>query len=178
MLHNTCVTTDQLIHLIAKDLGLSISSRSKIDLIKAIYAELIGQYNKGRRVIIIMGEAQSLSDAALEELRLEPSIPTLAERQCQLHPLSTTLAIGAIHSASDGRPRFINLICDAVLAYGMADEAKLVTGQMIKRVIRDRVVFGFDTHPKMEGHRWRRVDNQHPMKRVHTSKMPQVAASA
>ena len=47
-------------------------------------------------------------------------------------------AIGLIASYSKGIPRVINLVCDAALVYGYADNKKQITKAIIEEVIRER----------------------------------------
>ncbi len=48
-------------------------------------------------------------------------------------------ALEKIHRASGGYPRTINLICDAALVYGMADELEVIDADVIAQVLADRV---------------------------------------
>ncbi|MGD8837621.1 MAG: AAA family ATPase [Desulfobacteraceae bacterium] len=47
-------------------------------------------------------------------------------------------AIGLIATYSKGIPRVINLVCDAALVYGYADNKKEITKEIIEEVIRER----------------------------------------
>ncbi len=54
----------------------------------------------------------------------------------------TTDAVGLVHQASTGIPRSINLLCDAALTYGYADELETIDAQVIEQVIKDKGGFG------------------------------------
>lgn len=56
----------------------------------------------------------------------------------QGEPLFTEQAIGLIHRRSGGTPRAINILCDAALVYGFADEAKVIDRDIVEQVIKDR----------------------------------------
>ena len=48
-------------------------------------------------------------------------------------------AINAIASYSKGLPRLINLVCDAALVYGYADNKKKIDKKIVEEVIRERI---------------------------------------
>jgi len=50
--------------------------------------------------------------------------------------------VGLVHQASGGIPRSINLLCDAALTYGYADELETIDAQVIEQVIKDKGGFG------------------------------------
>ena len=57
-------------------------------------------------------------------------------------------AIDMIASFSQGIPRIINLICDAAMVYGFADNKKTIDRTVIEEVIRERSSSGiFDSTP-------------------------------
>jgi general secretion pathway protein A len=47
-------------------------------------------------------------------------------------------AIGLIASYSKGIPRLINLVCDAALVYGYADNKRIITRAIVEEVVRER----------------------------------------
>jgi putative secretion ATPase (PEP-CTERM system associated) len=47
-------------------------------------------------------------------------------------------AVDLIHENSGGVPRRINILCDAALVYGYADEARKITRGIVEQVIEDR----------------------------------------
>ncbi len=52
-------------------------------------------------------------------------------------PIFTPEAAGAVSSFSGGIPRLISSICDAALSYAFADDARLISGDIIERVVSD-----------------------------------------
>jgi len=58
--------------------------------------------------------------------------------------LFTPAAMQRIHDLSGGIPRAINLMCQAALVYGFADEAKSITQDIIRQITRDRIGVGID----------------------------------
>lgn len=52
--------------------------------------------------------------------------------------LFTSAAMDLIHRASGGIPRTINLLCDAALVYGFADELTRIDTPVIEQVVHDR----------------------------------------
>ncbi len=65
---------------VIEDLGLVINSTSKNDLIKTLRDYLIEANSRGKKVIIIVDEAQELPDSTLEELRLLSNLETEKEK--------------------------------------------------------------------------------------------------
>lgn len=47
-------------------------------------------------------------------------------------------AIKIVHEHSGGVPRLINQLCDLSLVYAFADQARMVTPEIVERVLRDR----------------------------------------
>lgn len=70
MVFNTKVTTKQILAMINEDFGLSIVGRDKIALLRDLNDYLLEQHALNKRPVVIIDEAQNLSPAALEEIRL------------------------------------------------------------------------------------------------------------
>ncbi|MBD1399558.1 XrtA/PEP-CTERM system-associated ATPase [Pelovirga terrestris] len=70
MVFNTQVDGHQLIALINDDFGLKTEGKDKVQLINELNDFLLGENAAGRQAIIIIDEAQNLSEEALEEIRL------------------------------------------------------------------------------------------------------------
>lgn len=173
--------------LIAEGLGLEPAAGGKAPLLAAIRRCLVEQERAGRRVLLVVDEAQSLPAATLEELRLltdlggrqaglqcflvgqpqlrpllaRPELEQLRQRvvaSCHLEPLGEEetgryvhhrLEIagwrgkpvlaegigGAVHAATGGVPRRINLLCGRLMLLGAVegrdrlDEADVATVQ-------------------------------------------------
>jgi general secretion pathway protein A len=61
--------------------------------------------------------------------------------------LFTDAAIQMIYELSEGVPRSINLICQAALVYGFADEAPRITQDIVRQITRDRIGVGIQAEP-------------------------------
>lgn len=67
---NSRITTDQFFEMIAYDLGLNCSHKSKTEVLFALNALLIEQGQQGRTTVLIVDEAHNLEWDVLEEIRL------------------------------------------------------------------------------------------------------------
>lgn len=63
--------------------------------------------------------------------------------------LFTPAAVDAIYELSGGVPRSINLICQAALVYGFADEADTISQDIIHQIREDRIGVGIETDPEV-----------------------------
>ena len=194
VIFNTNITSAELLNLILRELGLEAAAGDKVQALEKIYRHLAARYREGRKVLLVIDEAQNLTDEVLEEIRMlsnfqgderillqimlvgqpelkrrlnTPSLSQLKQRigvHFHLGPLSreetgmyvrfrlehaggrpglfTTRAVAAIFEATGGIPRSINLLCDAALVYGFADELNPIDLPVIERVLADRSVSG------------------------------------
>jgi general secretion pathway protein A len=78
----------EIVHVVAQSFGLDIEGHDKASALGAIEGFLHGEARAGRRCLLIVDEAQNLSVAALEELRM------LSNFQLGNHPLLQTLLLG------------------------------------------------------------------------------------
>ena len=78
----------EIVHVVAQSFGLDIEGHDKASALGAIEGFLHGEARAGRRCLLIVDEAQNLSVAALEELRM------LSNLQLGNHPLLQTLLLG------------------------------------------------------------------------------------
>jgi len=58
--------------------------------------------------------------------------------------LFTSEALDMIYRLSGGIPRSINLLCQAALVYGFADEARRIDNGIIEQITRDKIGIGFE----------------------------------
>ena len=176
---NTLLEPRELLETIVIDFGLDPGGRSKPLLLRDLAQYLVDQRLAGRLVLLVIDEAQNLSFAALEELRMlsnletekskllqialvgqpnlrdklaSPELEQLRQRitvSYHLMPLDADetanyinhrlrrAAVGAplefprdvtdlIHGRSRGVPRIINVICDAALVFGYAEERRQI----------------------------------------------------
>lgn len=190
VIFNTNVSSDQLLSLILQELEIVPEDGNKAKKLDTLYNFLIEKYAEKKRVLLVIDEAQNLSEEALEEVRMlsnlqsddhmllqimlvgqpelkaklkNPSLAQLTQRIAVNYHLSaltreetglyidyrlekaggrpnlfTTEAVDIIYQASGGIPRSINLICDAALVYGFADELDTIDTSIIEQVMQDK----------------------------------------
>jgi hypothetical protein len=187
---NTTLEPRELLEAVLIDFGLEPASTSKPLLLRQLGEFLVRQRLEQRRSLLVVDEAQNLSPAALEEIRLlsnhetekskllqivlvgQPNLrDTLASPQLEqlrqritvsyhllpLDPAETSAyinhrlahaAIGTpltfprsaadlVHQRSRGVPRTINIICDAALMFGYAEERHDIDAPLIRDVIQE-----------------------------------------
>ncbi|MHA2282694.1 MAG: XrtA/PEP-CTERM system-associated ATPase [Promethearchaeota archaeon] len=191
---NTNVSPEQLLNLILNEFELETEDVDKSIALDRFNRFLIDKYAAGKRVILIIDEAQNLSNESLEEIRMlsnldtedqillqimlvgqpelkdrlgDPRLSQISQRiavRYHLDPLSreetkqyikfrlqkaggnpdifSVSAVDLIYNASKGIPRTINLICDAALVYGFADEIRIIDPDVIELVIDDKSGIG------------------------------------
>ena len=79
-LFNPALSDVELLQAINADLGLSADSTSKRELTDELNRFLLAQQAAGRRVVVIIDEAQNLTAAVLEQLRLLSNLETEQEK--------------------------------------------------------------------------------------------------
>jgi len=78
------LSPEELLQAVLDDLKIPSTNGGKNEMIKAFRDFLIDRSLAGKRVIIIVDEAQNLSDASLEELRLLSNLETEKEKLLQI----------------------------------------------------------------------------------------------
>ena len=187
---NTMLEPRELIETIMIDFGLETAGRSKPLMLRDLAQYLVDQRLAGRLVLLVIDEAQNLSVAALEELRMLSNLETEKSKLMQivlvgqpnlrdklasaeleqlrqritvsyhLAPLDQAetanyvnhrlrrAALGpplefprevtdAAHSRSRGVPRIINVICDATLVFGYAEERRQIDLPLMREVLAE-----------------------------------------
>jgi putative secretion ATPase (PEP-CTERM system associated) len=187
---NTMLEPRELIETIMIDFGLETDGRSKPLLLRDLAQYLVDQRLAGRLVLLVIDEAQNLSLAALEELRMLSNLETEKSKLLQvvmvgqpnlrdklasseleqlrqritvsyhlmpLDPAETAnyvnhrlrrAALGpplefprdvtdVVHTRSRGVPRIINVICDAALVFGYAEERRQVDLPLMREVLAE-----------------------------------------
>jgi len=185
---NTILEPRELLETIVIDFGLDPAGRSKPLLLRDLAQYLVDQRLAGRLVLLVIDEAQNLSFAALEELRMLSNLETEKSKLLQivlvgqpnlreklvapeleqlrqritvsyhLSPLDLDeaanyinhrlrrAALGVplefprevtdlIHARSRGVPRIINVICDAALVFGYAEERRQIDLALMHEVM-------------------------------------------
>lgn len=81
---NPALSSLELLQTINTDLGLAGTSKSKKELIDVLNRFLLDQRSAGKRVVVIIDEAQDLEPAVLEQLRLLSNLETEREKLLQI----------------------------------------------------------------------------------------------
>jgi len=76
VISNTNVNSDELISLVAHEFEIEGEFSSKAKKLDAVFHYLIGQYAQGKRVLLVVDEAQNLPIHALEEVRMLSNLQT------------------------------------------------------------------------------------------------------
>jgi general secretion pathway protein A len=228
VIFNTNILPNDLINLILNEFEIPYDSGiGKTTALDTLYSFLIAQYAANRRVLLIIDEAQNLSNDVLEEIRMlsniqtdeevllqimivgqpnlrdkiqDPRLEQFAQRISVSYHLSamTLEETGAyiayrlkkvggdpglfpwqvvknIFEATAGIPRTINLLCDAALVYGYADDTKKITLNILKMVIKDKGGMGMFTRQKLgngsrtiSGNQAVKGDSQEKLKKLET----------
>ncbi len=185
---NTILEPRELLETIMIDFGLDPAGRSKPLMLRDLAQYLVDQRLSGRLVLLVIDEAQNLSQAALEELRMLSNLETEKSKLMQivlvgqpnlrdklaapeleqlrqritvsyhLVPLDPDeaanyvnhrlrrAALGAplefprdvtdmVHARSRGVPRIINVICDAALVFGYAEDRRQIDVTLMNEVM-------------------------------------------
>ena len=198
---NTMLDARELIEAVMLDFGLDPQpGQSKPHLLRDLARFLVDQRTAGRLPLLIIDEAQNLSQAALEEVRMLSNLETEKSKLIQivlvgqpnlhevlgrpefeqlrqrvtvryhLRPLDPgetsayinhrlrKAAIGAplvfshevtdlIGQASEGLPRKINVIADAVLLFGYGEDKHIIDAPLVRDVISELTASGVLTLP-------------------------------
>jgi general secretion pathway protein A len=184
---STQLDADDTLRMVAAAFGIRTRDMPKADLLLALEATLSAHATQGRRCLLVVDEAQNLSERAVEELRMlsnfqsgthallqtflvgqpefriilqSPYMNQLRQRviaACHIGPLnreetrsyiehrlqragwkgSPTFgadAYDAIHAATGGIPRKVNLLCDRVLLSGFLSEQKIFDARIVHQV--------------------------------------------
>ena len=78
------LTPEEFIIAVLEDLKIPIKGKNKNEMLKAFRDFLLSSASRGKEVIIIVDEAQDLSDETLEELRLLSNLETEREKLLQI----------------------------------------------------------------------------------------------
>jgi putative secretion ATPase (PEP-CTERM system associated) len=192
---NTLLEPRELLETIMIDVGLDPAGKSKPLMLRDLAQYLVDQRLAGRMVLLVIDEAQNLTLAALEELRMlsnletekskllqivlvgqpdlrdklgAPALEQLRQRitvSYHLMPLDAEeteryvnhrlrlAAMGApvefpreatdaIHARSRGVPRIVNVICDAALVFGYAEERRAIDMPLVREVLGELELTG------------------------------------
>ena len=81
---NPRLTVPEFIDYMMADFGAPCESRSKSEILRHLNNWLLARYSEGKTVVLIVDEAQNLSDELLEEIRLLTNLETFTEKLLQV----------------------------------------------------------------------------------------------
>jgi general secretion pathway protein A len=194
VIFNTNLTSEQLLSHILQKFDLEAVEGDKLGNLKTLEHFLYRKYEEGKKVLLIIDEAQNLTNEILEEIRMlsniqsdewmllqivfvgqpelisrikNPALAQFSQRIAVNHHLQaltreetvkyidfrlgkaggdvnlfTSHAMDKIYQASFGIPRTINLLCDAALIYGFADEISRIDVPIVEKVIAELGIVG------------------------------------
>ena len=194
---NPRITAPEFLLTICEELGIGVpdsATQSVKDLVDILNDYLLQAHARGRRVVLVVDEAQNLATDVLEQVRLLTNLETSTQKLLQiiligqpelrellarnelrqlaqritgrfhLDPLSrsestayvrhrlrvagstsdifTAAALREVYRLSGGVPRIINVICDATLVFGYAEERSVFDAAMLSEVLTELEVTG------------------------------------
>jgi general secretion pathway protein A len=81
---NPCLTGDQLLQAIALEFDLQVFSLDRVFFMQALNHFVLDQANQGNDVVLIIDEAQNLSDQLLEQVRMLSNLETDHQKLMQI----------------------------------------------------------------------------------------------
>src|SRR5438477_139624 len=81
---NSRMNVPQFMDYMMADFGIACDSRSKSQILLRLYNWLLDRYRAGETAVLIVDEAQNLSDEVLEEIRLMTNLETFTEKLLQI----------------------------------------------------------------------------------------------
>jgi general secretion pathway protein A len=81
---NSRLNVPQFLDYMITDFGISCDSKSKSQILLRLYNWLLDRYRAGETAVLIVDEAQNLSDEVLEEIRLLTNLETFTEKLLQI----------------------------------------------------------------------------------------------
>lgn len=191
----------ELLHWVLMAFDLDFADEPYVRSFKRFQDFVIESYGEGRRVLLIVDEAQNLSMQAMEELRMfsninaeqdellqiilmgqpqlrdkinHPDLRQFAQRisadyhlgplnaEETAHYISKRLEIAGatreifplrtcelVHQVTGGVPRLINTLCDMCLAYGYADDSRIIDESRLRAFLstaRERGIYNQFSH--------------------------------
>ena len=81
---NPCLSIDQLLHSVCLELDLQVYSFDRVYYLQSLNQFVLEQANQGNNVVVIIDEAQDLSDELLEQIRLLSNLETDHQKLLQI----------------------------------------------------------------------------------------------
>ena len=84
LIFNSQMNVPQFLEYMMADFGIPCDSKSKSQILLKLYNWLLDRYRAGETAVLIVDEAQNLSDEVLEEIRLMTNLETFTEKLLQI----------------------------------------------------------------------------------------------
>jgi general secretion pathway protein A len=81
---NSRLNTPQFLDYMMADFGIPCDSRTKSQVLLRLYNWLLDRYREGETAVLIVDEAQNLSEEVLEEIRMLTNLETFTEKLLQI----------------------------------------------------------------------------------------------
>jgi general secretion pathway protein A len=81
---NSRMNVPQFLDYMMADFGIPCDSKSKSQILLRLYNWLLDRYRAGETAVLIVDEAQNLSDEVLEEIRMLTNLETFTEKLLQI----------------------------------------------------------------------------------------------
>jgi general secretion pathway protein A len=81
---NSRLDVTQFLDFMMADFGIQCDGKSKSQLLQKLYSWLLDRYRAGETAVLIVDEAQNLSDEVLEEIRMLTNLETFTEKLLQI----------------------------------------------------------------------------------------------
>src|SRR5258708_4046953 len=77
---NSRMDVPELLDFMMADFGIPCDTKSKSQLLQRLYNWLLDRYRAGETAVLVIDEAQNLSDEVLEEIRMLTNLETFTEK--------------------------------------------------------------------------------------------------
>lgn len=81
---NSRMDVPQFLDFMMADFGIQCENKSKSQVLQRLYSWLLDRYRAGETAVLIVDEAQNLSDEVLEEIRMLTNLETFTEKLLQI----------------------------------------------------------------------------------------------
>ena len=81
---NSRMDVTQLLDYMMADFGIPCDTKSKSQVLQRLYNWLLDRYRAGETAVLVIDEAQNLSDEVLEEIRMLTNLETFTEKLLQI----------------------------------------------------------------------------------------------
>ena len=81
---NSRMNVPQFLDYMMADFGITCESKSKSQILQRLYNWLLDRYRAGETAVLIVDEAQNLTDEVLEEVRMLTNLETFTEKLLQI----------------------------------------------------------------------------------------------